>query len=113
MRRRAILAVAAVLLLAPSTSGASAAGCSPGIGPACIGAVTRATQPYRFGAVRPALVKAGRPVQAGARFCLSGQSRIGRTLWFYVDRSDLMIDGATLALPTGCSLQTLDTSEPD
>ena len=111
--RDAILAAAAVLCLASSTGGARAAGCSPGVLPACIGEVTRATQPYRFGAVRPALVKAGRPVGPGLRFCLSGQSRIGRTLWFYVDSSDLMIDGAAVALPTGCSLQTLDTSEPD
>jgi hypothetical protein len=92
---------------------AEAAGCAPGVGPSCLGEVVRSTQSVKFGAVRPALVKTGRPIAAGTRYCLVGQSRIGRKLWFYVSNSELMLDGADLALPTGCSLDTLDTSEPD
>ena len=107
------VAVAAALGCALTAGQARAEGCSPGIGPSCIGDVTRTTQPYRFGARRPSLVKAGPPIKASARYCVNGESRIGGTLWFYVDRSDLMLAGADVALPTGCRLPTLDTSEPD
>lgn len=104
---------AATLILVLTMGHARAEGCSPGIGPSCIGDVIRTTQPYRFGARRPSLVKAGTPVKAAAHYCLSGQSRIGGKLWLYVDRSDVMLAATDMALPTGCNLMVLDTSEPD
>ncbi len=112
MNRSEVTAVALLSCLV-AVGTARAEGCSPGVGPSCVGEVTRATQGVKFGAVRPALVKTGGRIAAGARYCLVGQSRIGRKLWFYVTNSELMLDGADLALPTGCRLDTLDTSEPD
>ena len=106
-------AVAAVLAFAQVAGQARAEGCSPGVGPSCIGEVVRTTQPYRFGARRPSIVKAGPLAKVSARYCFVGESRIGGKLWLSVDRSELMLAGADVALPTGCNLMTLDTSEPD
>ena len=110
---RPVLTMAVVAASVTGTGAARAVTCSPGVGPSCVGEVLRTTQPYKFGARRPAIVKAGGPVAAGAEVCFVGQSKFGRKLFFLADRSELMFDGADVRLPTGCKLDPLDTSEPD
>lgn len=102
---KTLLAAALLLLACPPPAARAADGCTA--------VFLRDSPAWTFGARRPALVRKGTTMPRGSRAAVNGISRIGAKLWVYEANSDRMFDRSDLSIPAGCTLMTLDTSEPD